>query len=153
MICLEMHPGVSIFNTKGFEALSRHVGENIGLNFDPSHFWWQGIDPVEVVAALGHRIGHAHGKDTLLYPDRIRRDGVLHFSPPVDAERAPWHFAPVGEGHDVDCWVSLLTAMRGAGYDGVISIEHEDPRFDGEEGTERSLQGLRRILDRVEATP
>jgi sugar phosphate isomerase/epimerase len=146
MICLELHPGVSIFNGKGFEALSRHVGNNIGLNFDPSHFWWQGIDPVQVVEALGHRIGHAHGKDTLLYPDRIRRDGVLHFAPPSDPERAPWHFAPVGEGHDDETWVSLLTAMRRAGYDGVISIEHEDPRYDGEEGTERSVKGLRRIL-------
>jgi sugar phosphate isomerase/epimerase len=151
MICFELHPGVSIFNSKGFEALSLHVGKNIGLNLDPSHFWWQGIDPVQVVEALGNRIGHAHGKDTLLYPDRIRRDGVLHFSPPAEPERAPWHFAPVGEGHDDTAWVSLFTAMQRAGYDGVVSIEHEDPRYDGEEGTERSLKGLRRILAQCEA--
>ena len=74
----------TIFSAAGFEALAAHTGRNIGLNFDPSHFWWQGIDPVTLVEAFGDRIGWAHGKDTLLYPERIRRDGVLHFAPPAD---------------------------------------------------------------------
>jgi sugar phosphate isomerase/epimerase len=151
MICLELHPGVTIFNVRSFQALARHVGSNIGLNFDPSHFWWQGIDPREVVKTLGLSIGHMHGKDTLLYPERIRRDGVLHYSPPSETEQPPWHFAPVGEGHDEDTWVDLLAAVRSAGYEGVISIEHEDPRYDGEEGTGRSLSGLRRILQKLDA--
>jgi sugar phosphate isomerase/epimerase len=143
---------VSVFSTASFEALMKHVGLNVGLNLDPSHFWWQGIDPLTVVEALGPRIGFAHGKDTLLYPDRIRRHGVLHFAPPSDVSRAPWHFAPVGEGHDEATWATLLVAMRKVGYDGVISIEHEDPRYSGEEGTTRSLESLRRILKRVEAS-
>jgi sugar phosphate isomerase/epimerase len=145
-ICLEMHPGVTVFSVGGFEALAHYVQRNIGLNFDPSHFWWQGIDPVTVVEALGDRIGWAHGKDTLLYPDRIRAKGVLHFEPPADPGSAPWHFAPVGEGHDEAVWTELLDALQSAGYDDVISIEHEDPRFDGPEGTERSLAGLRGAL-------
>ena len=153
MICLELHPGVTIFSAKGFEALTAYVGRNIGLNLDPSHFWWQGIDPLEVVKALGDRIGYMHGKDTLLYPERIRRDGVLHFAPPIDPEGAPWHFASVGEGHDDNTWEVLLRAVRAAGYDGVISIEHEDPRYDGKEGTQRSLTGLRRLLAQLEANP
>lgn len=146
MVCLELHPGVTIFSTQGFAALAGHVGPNVGLNLDPSHFWWQGIDPVTVVETLGHRIGFAHGKDTLLYPDRIRRDGVLHFQPPSDPAWAPWHFAAAGEGHDTAAWVALFKAMQRAGYDGVVSIEHEDPRYDGEEGTSRSLAGLRAAL-------
>lgn len=151
MVCFEMHPGVTIFSAAGFEALSAHVGRNIGINLDPSHFWWQGIDPLTVVEALGDRIGWMHGKDTLLYPERIRRLGVLHFVPPSDPQRAPWHFAPVGEGHDAATWAALLRAVQAAGYDGVISIEHEDPRYDGEEGTERSLAGLRQALARLDA--
>ena len=146
MVCFEMHPGVTIFSSAGFEALAPHVGRNIGLNLDPSHFWWQGIDPITVVEAFGDRIGHMHGKDTLLYPERIRKQGVLHFAPPSDPAQAPWHFAPVGEGHDDATWTRLLRAVRAAGYDGVISIEHEDPRYDGEEGTKRSLAGLQRAL-------
>ena len=151
MICLEMHPGVTIFSCAGFEALAPYVGRNVGLNLDPSHFWWQGIDPLSVVEAFGGRIGWMHGKDTLLYPDRIRRHGVLHFAPPSDPDRAPWHFAPVGEGHDAATWAALLEAVRAAGYDDVISIEHEDPRYEGEEGTERSLAALRRALGELEA--
>ena len=151
MICLELHPGVTVFTAKSFEILTRYVGGNIGLNFDPSHFWWQGIDPLTIIEAHGARIGHAHGKDTLLYPERIRRDGVLHFAPPAaDPSKAPWHFAPVGEGHDISTWAALLHALRQAGYDGVISIEHEDPRYDGEEGTERSVKGLRKVLVELE---
>jgi sugar phosphate isomerase/epimerase len=149
MVCLEMHPGVTIFSVAGFEALAGYLGTNVGINFDPSHFWWQGIDPLTVIEVLGDRIGWAHGKDTLLYPERIRRQGVLHFAPPVDPDLAPWHFAPVGEGHDDATWAALLRALRAAGYDDVISIEHEDPRFDGEEGTQRSLGGLRRVLAQV----
>jgi sugar phosphate isomerase/epimerase len=55
----------------------------------------------------------------------------------------------VGEGHDDAVWSALLAAVRRAGYDGVISIEHEDPRYDGPEGTERSRAGLDRALDRL----
>jgi sugar phosphate isomerase/epimerase len=153
MICLELHPGVSIFNAAGFHALAPYVGSNVGLNFDPSHFWWQGIDPLTVIEELGSRIGHAHGKDTRLYPERIRRKGVLHFAPPTDPEEAPWHFVPVGEGHDDATWAELFRALRRAGYDGVISVEHEDPRFDGIEGTERSLAGIRRALAIGEGSP
>ena len=111
---------------------------------DPSHFWWQGIDPVSVIEEFGDRIGYSHGKDTLLYPDRIRRQGVLHYAPPSDPSQAPWHFASVGEGHDDAAWAALIKALQKAGYDEVISIEHEDPRYDGEEGTARSLAGLKR---------
>lgn len=146
MVCLEMHPGVTIYNSAGFESLSTHVGPNVGLNFDPSHFWWQGIDPLELIKEFGDRIGWAHGKDTLLYPDRVRRQGVLHFAPPANPSEAPWHFASVGEGHDDGVWASLIAALRDAGYDDVISIEHEDPRYSGEEGTERSLRTLERVL-------
>ncbi len=149
MICLEMHPGLTVFNTAGFQALSPYVGRNIGLNLDPSHFWWQGIDPLTVVEELGDRIGWMHGKDTLLNAERIRRQGVLHFAPPSDPAQAPWHFASVGEGRDDKTWATLLGAVRKAGYDGVISIEHEDPRYDGEEGTARSLAGLQRALGQL----
>jgi sugar phosphate isomerase/epimerase len=130
-----------------FEALAENLGANIGINFDPSHFWWQGIDPITVIDPLGDRIGWAHGKDTLLHPERIRRQGVLHFAPPLtDPDLAPWHFAALSEGHDDATWAALLRALRAAGYDDVVSIEHEDPRYDGEEGTKRSREGLRRAL-------
>jgi len=82
--------------------------------------------------------------------ERIRRVGLLHFTSPYlpgsDPAQAPWHFVSVGEGRDDKSWATLLRAVRKAGYDGVISIEHEDPRYDGEEGTGRSHAGLQRAL-------
>jgi sugar phosphate isomerase/epimerase len=150
MVCLELHPGVTVFTVASFQALLPYVGRNIGINMDPSHFWWQGIDPVTVIEALGDRIGYSHGKDTLLYPERIRRQGLLHHVPPSDPAGAPWHFAAVGEGHDDATWTALISALRKVGYDDVVSIEHEDPRYGGEEGTARSLAGLRRAIARPE---
>jgi sugar phosphate isomerase/epimerase len=85
----------------------------------------------------------------MLNQDRIRRNGVLHYAPPSNPAEAPWHFASVGEGRDVAQWTALLNAVRKAGYDDIISIEHEDPRYDGPEGTQRSLTGLQRALGQV----
>src|SRR5437764_544939 len=126
--------------------LAEHAGRNLGVNFDPSHFWWQGIDPLCVIEEVGDRIGFAHGKDTLIHADRVRRDGVIDFRHPVDPATASWHFAAVGAGHDLAVWAELLGALRAAGYDGDLSIEHEDPRMGPEEGIEISLAGLRAAL-------
>ena len=149
-ICLELHPGASAYSPGSFLRLAEHAGPNLGVNFDPSHFWWQGIDPHEVIAQLGPRIGFAHGKDTLVHADRVRRDGVIDFRFPVDPATASWHFAAVGTGHGVEEWAHLLAALRAAGYDGDVSIEHEDPRVGAEEGIELSLAGLRDALQRAE---
>src|SRR5919112_2466329 len=64
-ICLELHPGTSIYNPASFALLAEVTGDNVKVNLDPSHFWWQGIDPVAAVQALAGRIGFVHGKDTL----------------------------------------------------------------------------------------
>ena len=145
-ICLELHPGASAYNSSSFLRIADVAGDNLAVNFDPSHFWWQGIDPLSVISDIGDRIAFAHGKDTLLYPDRIRSQGVIDFRFPVDPEVATWHFAAVGDGRDLTEWTALLDALHAAGYDGDISIEHEDPRFEAEAGIERSLAALRLAL-------
>ncbi|MGZ4430974.1 MAG: sugar phosphate isomerase/epimerase family protein, partial [Gaiellales bacterium] len=151
MICLELHPGAAAYSPGSFLPLREAAGPNVGINLDPSHFWWQGIDPLLVIEELGGCIGFAHGKDTLIHPDRVRRDGVIDFRHPVDPAVTPWHFAVVGDGHDTDVWAGLLAALTGAGYDGVVSIEHEDPRLAPEEGIARSVATLRAALRLAEA--
>jgi sugar phosphate isomerase/epimerase len=151
MICLELHPGASGYNTASFQRIAEVAGPNLGLNFDPSHFWWQGIDPRCVIEDVGERIGFAHGKDTLIHADRVRRNGVIDFRHPVDPAMATWHFAAVGDGHPVQEWTELLDALGDAGYDGDVSIEHEDPRYAAEEGIERSLGALQQALGAREA--
>lgn len=145
-ICLELHPGTSIYNAESFLLLASVTQGNVLVNLDPSHFWWQGIDPRLEIEALAGRIGFAHGKDTLVHPDRVARHGVLDFRWPASAETMPWHFCAVGRGHPPDDWAELVRALADAGYDGPLSIEHEDPELGPEEGIERSLRGLEAAL-------
>jgi len=151
MICLELHAGASAYNPASFARLREAAGPNVGVNLDPSHFWWQGMDPLAVIDEVGPAIGFAHGKDTLVHPDRVLRNGLLDLTFPVDPDTASWHFCAVGSGHDDATWAALVAALRSAGYDGVISIEHEDPRVTPEEGIETSLAALRRACEGVEA--
>jgi sugar phosphate isomerase/epimerase len=144
VICLELHPGTSVYNAESYRRLREVTGDNVRANLDPSHFWWQGIDPVRTVHELGVGVAFAHGKDTLLHRDRIALHGVLDFRWPTGADEMPWHFCAVGEGRSDDEWASLLDALQDAGYDGVISVEHEDPRYSPEDGIERSIAGILR---------
>ena len=145
-ICLELHPGTSIYNAASFAQLRGVTQENVRVNLDPSHFWWQGIDPVVTTRELGGAIGFVHGKDTLIHADRVALHGVLDFRWPADADTMPWHFCAVGRGRPVDEWRQLLDALRLAGYDGPVSIEHEDPTLTPEQGIEASLEGLRAAM-------
>jgi sugar phosphate isomerase/epimerase len=146
LVCLELHPGTSIYNAESYHRLRSVTSDNVRVNLDPSHFWWQGIDPVASVHELGDAIAFVHGKDTVLHPDRIAQHGVLDFRWPSSAETMPWHFAAVGAGRPVEEWAQLLAALRDAGYDDVVSIEHEDPNLEPEAGIETSLAGLRGAL-------
>jgi len=147
-ICLELHAGLAVYNPATYARLRELTGPNIGINLDPSHFWWQGIDPVAVIEAVAGRIGHAHGKDTTIYPERVRVNGLLDHAYPPSAEASSWHFSPVGDGHDDATWAGVIAALRAAGFDGTVSIEHEDPALPAEESIERSIAGLRRALAR-----
>jgi sugar phosphate isomerase/epimerase len=150
-ICLELHPGTSIYNAESYRLLRGVTGANVRVNLDPSHFWWQGIDPVAAAHELGDAVAFVHGKDTVLHADRIARHGVLDFRWPADAETMPWHFAAVGGGRPLAAWAALLQALRDAGYDDVVSIEHEDPNLDAEAGVEASLAGLAGALELLAA--
>ena len=142
-ICLELHPGTSIYNAASFNELRAATGENVMVNLDPSHFWWQGIDPIGTIDAIGgEAIGFVHGKDTILYPERIALSGLLDYRWPADTDTMPWHFGAVGTGRPVSEWALLLERLVDVGYSGPVSIEHEDPRLEPAAGVEASLAGL-----------
>lgn len=146
-ICLELHPGTSIYNAASFEQLREVTGENVKVNLDPSHFWWQGIDPVTTARRLGDSVGFVHGKDTIVHPERVALHGVLDFRWPADADTMPWHFCAVGRGRPLEEWRELLAVLRAVGYDGPVSIEHEDPTLTPEQGIEASLEGLQAAME------
>jgi sugar phosphate isomerase/epimerase len=146
-LAFEPHPGDCVFNPPTMRRLREACGDNVGVNFDPSHLWWQGMDPLVVANDLGEAgmLFHVHAKDTYIDETLQRRDGVLATSPP-EAPGRSWRFATVGYGHDVVFWRKLASVLRTVGYEGVVSIEHEDPLAPVMEGLERTVELLRSAL-------
>lgn len=136
-LCLELEPGSAAFNTSTFERLAT-CSESLAANLDPSHFLWQGIDPMAVCARLAGRIGWAHGKDTVVDLERVALEGLL--------DRTAWRYAAVGAANGLAWWRALVEALRSAGYDGVVSIEVEDPTLPTEDAIHRSAQVLGQSL-------
>jgi sugar phosphate isomerase/epimerase len=125
VICLELHPGSAAYNVETFGRLAE-LGPNLAANLDPSHLFWQQMDPLAVAAALGPRIGHAHAKDVVFNPGPLALGGLLdHRWTALDPD-APWTFAAAGRGHGGGWWRSFLAELARCGVE-TISIEHEDP--------------------------
>jgi len=147
-IAIEMHPGFVVYNPETLLKLREIAGPTIGCNFDPSHLFWQGIDPIAAVRVLGGAIYHVHAKDTQIYPVNLPRSGVLDMKKYTDERNRAWIFRTVGYGHDEAWWKEFISTLRMYGYDGVLSIEHEDSLMDPEEGLEKAVRFLQQIIIR-----
>jgi len=145
-LAFEMHPGFVVYNPRTLLRLRADIGEVIGVNMDPSHLFWQGIDPILAIRDLRGAIYHVDAKDTAIDPDNVARNGVLDLAPAGDHTERPWMFRSVGDGHDLLFWKRFVAALRLAGYDHVISIEHEDPLASVDEGVARAIATLRAAL-------
>jgi len=147
-IGLELHGGFSVHSPGTMLRLREATCDAIGANLDPSHMWWQGIDPVQAVQILGRAgaIHHFHAKDTSIDPINVNRHGVTDMqSYSLMLDRA-WQFRTVGYGHDMKVWADIISALRLVGYDYVVSIEHEDGLMSVEEGFSKAVQNLQQIL-------
>ena len=132
-----------VYNTDTLLRLREAVGPEIGVNFDPSHLLWQGMDPVTVIRELGDSIYHVHAKDVKIDPMNTSKNGVLDTKHYSDEIHRSWVFRTVGYGNDTAYWKDIFSALRMIGYDGVISIEHEDSLMDRFEGLERAVSLLK----------
>lgn len=152
-IALELHPNMLIYEPTGLLELRDATNEYIGANLDPSHFYWQQIDVVTAIELLGREnaVHHFHAKDTQLFADEISKKGVLDTTSYLDEAERSWIFRTVGFGHDKSHWRDIVTALRLVGYDGVLSIEHEDSLLSRREGLEYSVEFLNDIILREEA--
>ena len=149
-IAIEMHPGFCVYNTATALALREAVGETIGSNFDPSHLFWQGADPSKVIRALGDSIYHFHAKDTKIDPINAPVNGVLDNTSYADYAERSWIFRTVGYGHGEGVWRDMVSNLRLVGYDGALSIEHEDGLMSSREGFEKAVSFLSDIVIREE---
>ncbi len=145
-VAIEPHPGFVVYNTASLRRLRDAVGDSVGANFDPSHLFWQGMDPIACTRALGDAIFHVHAKDTGFQSELMAENGVLETIPGDRHLERSWIFRSVGAGHPVGFWRDLVDALREAGYDGSLSIEHEDPLLSREEGLDLAVATLREAL-------
>jgi sugar phosphate isomerase/epimerase len=155
-IALEMHPNFMVYNPLTLLKLREAVGEEIGANNDLSHLFWQGCNPVEVIHMLGKQgaIYHAHMKDTVLFPDKVAKYGVLNFIfEKKDLKTASDAFRAVGYGHSASTWKDIMRAYMEVGYDGIFSVENEDPILSGEVGVERALYVLKNVREELLTEP
>lgn len=145
-IALEMHPGFCVYNPASLLRLREAVGPAIGANFDPSHLFWQGIRPTEAFKALKGAVYHFHAKDTKIDDYNVAVNGVLDTASYADILKRGWLFRTVGYGTGESEWRAIISTLRAIGYDGAISIEHEDALMSVEEGLEKAVDFLKPIL-------
>jgi sugar phosphate isomerase/epimerase len=147
-IAIEMHPGCLVYNPETLLRLRAAAGPTVGCNFDPSHLFWQGIDPSSAIRALGGAIFHVHAKDTKLYDANCKVNGVLDTKPYADERRRSFLFRAVGYGHGREFWTDLVSTLQIVGYKGTLSIEHEDSLMPAEEGLAKAANFLNEIVIR-----
>jgi sugar phosphate isomerase/epimerase len=147
-IAVEMHPGFVVYNPETMLRLRSIAGPNVGCNYDPSHLFWQNIDPIAAVRVLQDAIFHVHAKDTQMYASNLPRTGVLDTKPYTQERDRAWIFRTCGYGHGVEFWSELISTLRMFGYDYVISIEHEDSLLSSEEGLSKAANFLNGIVIR-----
>lgn len=147
-IALELHGGFSVHTPANLLRLRDAAGEVIGANLDPSHMWWQGIDPVQAVQVLGREgaIHHFHAKDTSIDPINVNKHGVTDMQSYTQMLDRAWQFRTVGYGHDMKVWSDIMSALRLVGYDYVVSIEHEDGLMSVDEGFNKAVANLQQVL-------
>ncbi|MCW2704583.1 MAG: Xylose isomerase domain protein barrel [Blastococcus sp.] len=152
-VCIEMHPHNIVYNPATLLRLVEQINAtHVGAEMDPSHLFWQGIDPVAVVEELGELVYNAAAKDTRINAaasvngvlddrhTRVRPDepGAVSLGGRYTLSRWPqnssWDFVAVGRGHDVEFWSRFLAALEKVDPDMAVSIEHEDQELDQIEG-------------------
>ncbi|HIU48164.1 MAG TPA: sugar phosphate isomerase/epimerase [Candidatus Avimonoglobus intestinipullorum] len=145
-IAFELHPGFCVYNPSTLLRLREAVGDIIGANLDPSHLFWQGIDPCEAIKYLQGAIYHFHAKDTKIDAANTAKIGVLDTQSYGDILNRSWVFRTVGYGHSAEVWNNIISTLKATGYDGVISIEHEDGLMSPKEGLEKAIKFLKDVI-------
>jgi sugar phosphate isomerase/epimerase len=140
---LEVHPteiAFDVYTTQRlFEVFKRRL--TLGLNFDPSHLVWQGVEPNLFLREFADRIYHIHMKDVAVTLDG--KSGILGSFLPFGDVRRGWNFRSLGHG-DVD-FEAIIRELNACGYEGPLSVEWEDNAMDREFGAAESLEFVRRM--------
>ena len=140
---LEVHPGEIAFDYYSTEKLLQKFADNeaFGLNFDPSHLLWQGINPALFLRDFRDRVYHVHMKDAAVTLDG--RSGLLGSHIDFGDLRRGWNFRSLGHGH-VN-FEEIIRELNAAGYDGPLSVEWEDSGMDRIDGGREAAEFVKKI--------
>ncbi|UCC89903.1 MAG: sugar phosphate isomerase/epimerase [Anaerolineales bacterium] len=144
-VAFEMHPGMLVYNVDTMLRMRDAAGPTIGCNFDPSHLFWNGVDPVAAIRKLGDAIFHVHGKDVYVDPINVSVNGCNDNKPYDRIPERSWTFRSIGYGHSAKTWKDIVSAFRMVGYDYVISVEHEDALMSVDEGLAKGVALLKDV--------
>jgi sugar phosphate isomerase/epimerase len=144
-VALEMHPGMLVYNVHTLLKMRDAVGTVIGCNFDPSHLFWNRVDPAAAIRMLDDAIFHVHGKDVYVDPLNVSINGCNDHRHYGRVSERSWTFRTIGYGHDTKTWKDIMSAFRLVGYDYVISIEHEDALMSYAEGLAKAVAILKEV--------
>jgi sugar phosphate isomerase/epimerase len=145
-LCIELHGHQLVYNVPTLLRLRKEIGTIVGANLDPSHLFWMGADPLAAIDALGGAIHHVHAKDTYLNQVALSLTGRLETIGHENVKERAWSYITLGYGHDEKWWREFCYRLRLNGYDGWLSIEHEDIVLSRMEGMRRSIDLLKRTL-------
>ncbi|KAB2842442.1 MAG: sugar phosphate isomerase/epimerase [Melioribacteraceae bacterium] len=140
-------PGNYAYSPELWNAMFNEVqSDNFGLNFDPSHLYWLGIDYLKAAKDFAPKIFHAHAKDTEILKDGVNEYGIFGKQiDPIPWKSGWWRYRMPGLG-EIN-WNKLISTLQENGYDFVLSIEHEDPIWEGTE--EKIKKGLKLALNHL----
>ncbi|MEW9612750.1 sugar phosphate isomerase/epimerase [Shinella sp. S4-D37] len=145
-IALELHGNQCVYNVPSLLKLRAAVGPLVGANLDPSHLFWMGADPLVAAEALGDAIYHVHAKDTMLNAPVQAKTSLLENGSLTDIAARSWSYITLGFGHGEEWWRQFCYRLRMAGYDGWLSVEHEDVLLNSLEGLEKSIALLKGVM-------
>ncbi len=144
-LAVELHGNQLVYNVPTLLRLRKEIGPIVGANLDPSHLMWMGADPLAAIDALGSAILHTHAKDTFINKPVAALTSRLENGSLMNIPARAWSYITLGYGKDNAFWKDFCYRLRMVGYDGWLSIEHEDALLSREEGVRKSVELLQAV--------
>ena len=143
---IELHGNQLVYNVPSLLKLREAVGPVVGANLDPSHLFWMGADPHAAADALGPAVHHVHAKYTMLNTPVQATTGLLENGSLMNVTTRSWSYITLGFGHGEAWWRTFCYRLRMGGYDGWLSVEHEDVMLNSLEGLAKSVDLLKGVM-------
>ncbi|MDR4928347.1 sugar phosphate isomerase/epimerase [Peribacillus simplex] len=137
-----------VYNPETLFKLRDEVGDTVGMNFDPSHLFWMGGDPIAALRNLGSAVYHIHAKDVRLERGIYDVQGLIDVKPMNQYSDRSWNYVALGYGHDSGWWKEFFTIVKMIGYEGPIVLEMEDLTMEPITGVKKSMNVLKETLPR-----